>query len=253
MISISVVSTGQMEYVTRLLTSLASLKPAMSIEVILTENSKDDFDFDPDQFGFNIVKIVNETPQGFARNHNQAFKHVNGEYFLIINPDVIFLAEIFSLLIEDIQLDRGQIVAPLVISPEGLIEDSFRRVPSPIEIISRQITQGKRRHFPITGEFVEPDWIAGMFLFMKSETFASLNGFDSGYYMYFEDVDFGSRARLAGLKLVVDTRCKIEHGAQRASHSSLRYLRIHIQSAWRYFTSDVYREIRHLNTETSPN
>jgi GT2 family glycosyltransferase len=253
MISISVISTGQMEYVTRLLTSLASLKPAQSIEIFLTENTKEEFGFDLDQFDFNIVRIVNETPHGFARNHNQAFEHINGEYFLIINPDVVFLDDIFPLLVEDIELDRGQIVAPIVISPEGLIEDSFRRVPSPIEIISRQITPGKRRHFPITGEFVEPDWIAGMFLFMKSETFASLNGFDAGYYMYFEDVDFGSRARLAGLRLVVDTRCKIEHGAQRTSHSSLRYLRIHIQSAWRFFTSDVYREIRRLNMKTGPN
>lgn len=244
MVSISIVSTFQLKLVRRLISSLSACVPSVPIEIILTQNPGESTPFDPDQFDYKIKRIVNDETRGFALNHNEAFKHAKGDYFLILNPDVIFLEDVFPYLIEDIKIGRGQVVAPLVVNQDGGIEDSFRRVPTPYELILRRLIPNMRHHQPITGEYIEPEWIAGMFLFMRTDTFASLGGFDPGYFMYFEDVDFGSRASLAGIKLLIDTRCKIEHAGQRASQSTLRYLRIHLQSAARFFTSEVYRNFR---------
>jgi hypothetical protein len=90
---------------------------------------------------------------------------------------------------------------------------------------------------------VEPDWIAGIFMLMKSETYREINGLDEKYRLYFEDVDFCARAKLAGLKLIVDTNTRIQHNAHRASRRKLVYLLWHIQSAVRFFTSPTYKKV----------
>ncbi len=86
-------------------------------------------------------------------------------------------------------------------------------------------------------------------MIMLSETFARLNGLDEQYKMYFEDVDFGTRARLEGYKLLVDTRYRLIHDAQRMSRRSPQYLLLHLISAFRFFTSDVYRNAKKENPD----
>ena len=81
-------------------------------------------------------------------------------------------------------------------------------------------------------------------MFMRSETYRVLNGFDEKYRLYFEDVDFCARAQLAGLKILVDTNIRIQHDAHHASRKNLIYLFWHIQSAFRFFTSPVYKKIK---------
>jgi GT2 family glycosyltransferase len=80
-----------------------------------------------------------------------------------------------------------------------------------------------------------------MFMLMKSATYREIRGFDERYRLYFEDVEFCARARLAGLKLMVDTNVKIQHNAHRASRKEFIYLLWHLQSAIRFFTSPTYK------------
>ena len=68
---------------------------------------------------------------------------------------------------------------------------------------------------------------------------------DEKYRLYFEDVDFCTRARLKGMKLLVDPQIQVRHDAQRSSRRKLYYLFLHTQSALRFFTSPVYRQALH--------
>jgi GT2 family glycosyltransferase len=65
---------------------------------------------------------------------------------------------------------------------------------------------------------------------------------DERYRLYFEDVDFCTRARLKGMKLIVDSQAQVRHDARRSSRKSFYYLFLHTQSAVRFFTSPVYRQ-----------
>ncbi len=44
------------------------------------------------------------------------------------------------------------------------------------------------------------DQVEGAFFFVRRRVFKELNGFDETFFMYFEDVDFAFRAKLAGWK-----------------------------------------------------
>ncbi len=244
LISVSIVSHGQTALVKRLLQSIEQFEDLERIELIITENIADEnIHYQLGSFA-NALVLENTKPQGFAVNHNQAFKHAGGEYFCVMNPDVVFVERLFSKLIDHVQSGNGDIVAPLVVNSAFEVQDSFRQIPTPIDIIMRRFLSTKSIVLLEESNFIRPGWIAGIILFMHAANFRKLNGFDEKYYLYFEDVDFSSRARLAGLKLLVDPNSKILHDARRQSRINLQYIFHHLRSAMQFFTSPVYQEVK---------
>ena len=135
-------------------------------------------------------------------------------------------------------------IAPKIVDENGTAQDSFRALPSPFEIIRRRLPGYKFKPYqPDHDGLIRPDWLAGMFWLMDSDVYRKLGGMDERYRLYFEDVDFCTRARLAGMKILVDARAQIRHDAQRSSRKNPYYLFLHIWSAIRFFTSPVYRQI----------
>lgn len=246
MLSISIVSHGQSGLVKRLLRSIHNNEDYKNIEIFITENSHDEPVKISDLPFPNTQIFVNSKPKGFATNHNRAISEAQGEYFCLLNPDVIFTEAIFTRLIRNLDLNRGQIVAPLVLNSEMKIQDSFRKIPTVMDLLGRRI-QERPISIPAHEKFIHPQWIAGIFLLMGRGTYSLLGGLDERFYLYFEDVDLGCRARLEGMKLLIDTRCSIIHDGVRASRSEFRYLLRHLQSAIRFYASDVYRKTKILD------
>jgi GT2 family glycosyltransferase len=75
---------------------------------------------------------------------------------------------------------------------------------------------------------------------MKSGTYRRLNGMDEKFRLYFEDVDFCTRARLNKMKIAVNANIKIRHDAQRSSRKKIYYLLLHTCSAFKFFSSAIY-------------
>jgi len=242
LVTVSIVSHGDSKKVSHLLASIRKHELAASIQVIITDNLGNEI---PDIHGspwgsFHILR--NEQNRGFAHNHNHAFQLAKGEYFCVLNPDVIFIQSIFSKLFERIYVLQADIIAPLVVDAKGMVQDSFRDLPTPLEIV--------RRRFPgytfdstiaESSDVIEPDWMPGIFYLMRGSTYRELGGMNEKYRLYFEDVEFCTRARLAGLKLLVDTSIRVQHDAHRASRKKLIFFLWHIQSAIRFFSSPIYR------------
>jgi GT2 family glycosyltransferase len=252
MISISLVSHAQMPLVHRLLESIAGVVGRdFPLEFILTENRDRSGVSIEGMPGMTIRTIVNPNPYGLAKNHNQAFQNAKGDYYCVINPDVIFTEDVFPILIDQISSNNADVVAPLVFDSSDILQDSFRDLPTPSDLIRRRLGVERSLAPPITpGELVRPDWIAGIVLLMKASTYNLIGGFDERYHLYFEDVDFSCRARLAGLSLAVVSDCSVIHEARRASHSNLRPFIWHTISAIRFFSSSVYWRARSLDKMT---
>lgn len=246
LITFSVVSHGDSAKIGRLLTSLREQEAnTKHFQIILTDNLGQELpEFDPAPWAALHI-LRNPAPLGFAHNHNNAFQIAQGEWFAILNPDLVFEQAVFGKLLDRIQADRNTILAPYIVDNSGQVQDSFRQLPTPLELIWRRLPAYKFEALePDRDGFIHPDWIAGMFLFMSQEVYRKLGGMDARYRLYFEDVDFCTRARLAGMKVLVDTHLRIRHDAQRSSRKRFYYLLLHTQSAVRFFNSPVYRQAR---------
>jgi hypothetical protein len=245
LLTLSIVSHGDAKKIKRLLESLYQYERVDLFQTILTDNLGDNIPDITDSKWQSFTIIRNKKELGFSRNHNLAFKLAQGKYFCVLNPDVLFEQEVFQHLISLLANGQADIVAPLIVDTNAVRQDSFRDFPTPFEIVRRRLPGYRFSSSPAATTFglIRPDWIAGIFMLMKSETYRDLNGFDENYRLYFEDVELCARAQLAGMKLVVDTNIQVRHDAHRASRKKLNYLLWHIQSAIRFFTSPVYKAI----------
>ncbi|CAN5367032.1 N/A [soil metagenome] len=249
-ISLSIVSHGNQDSAVRLLEDLARLG-RKDVEVILTINVPEPWPahLESKANPLDLKLIRNAQPKGFAANHNAAFAVSSGENFVFLNPDIRLLDDPFDILLAAIAATPDVICAPLVLNDAHEVEDSARNYPSPYFLckkllgkllgisLARDVIRG-------TDDFLMPDWVAGMFVMAPRAIYQELDGLSERYHLYYEDVDFCARARLAGYQIQVCKRATVIHQAQRASHRKLRYLAWHVQSACKFFTSAAYLRIQ---------
>ena len=233
-ISISIVSHGQLNIVNNLLSDLRTLYFDDIVEIILTINIPEDESFINSNLDI-INKIIrNEFPKGFGANHNYAFNFSTKTFFLVINPDVR-LNDIDLKLLTGILLKNNYgVIAPLVYSSKGALEDSARFFPTLNNISKRIIFKNKTPDYSNFDPIIFVDWVAGIFMLFKSDIFLAVNGFDERYFMYLEDADICSRVSSLGFPVVLCTNFSIIHDARRESHRKPRYLFWHIKSMFRF-------------------
>jgi len=90
-------------------------------------------------------------------------------------------------------------------SPLGQLESSAR-----LGVLSRML----KRHVvtpPIRGAAHECDWISGASLIARREVFEQIGLMDEGYFLYFEEADFCTRARKVGWQVWFAPESRIIH------------------------------------------
>lgn len=231
MISVSLVSHGHGSMVWQLVEQLI-VCPEVT-QVIVTLNIPETCSA---ELHDKVCLLRNDIPKGFGANHNAAFTLASGDFYCVINPDIELTQNPFSTLAE-VLVDRGaSLVAPLVVGATGLPEDSMRRFLTPWGMVKRVLGFDSGAYYLQPDEvYVEPDWVAGMFMLFHSKAYASMGGFDERYFMYCEDTDICTRLWKAGHKVVGCLSVSVIHNAQRASRKSLKHLIWHLKSMFRYF------------------
>ena len=238
-ITISVVSHRQASLATNLIADVKAYC-GETLPIILTLNVAEE----PTELPSGIKVIQNSRPKGFGANHNAAFREAATEYFCVVNPDVRLKMDPFPALLEALTDRDVGVAAPLVKSPSGTLEDSARRFPTVTRLAAKLFGRSPRLDYETASARISPDWVAGMFMLFRSDTYRSMNGFDERYFLYYEDVDLCARLRLSGAKVIVEPAADVVHDARRASHGNLRHASWHARSILRYLLSASYRGLR---------
>jgi GT2 family glycosyltransferase len=250
-LTVSIVSHRQGELVARVLHDLEHCT-AVPLEVVLTVNVPETLPFDPRSFSYPVNVIGNDAPKGFGANHNAAFRAARGRFFCVMNPDIRLARDPFPGLLRELEREDVGVVAPAVTSPSGEPEDSARRFPTLASLLMKAFAGGTQVDYPGAAEKFEPEWVAGMFLLLRSSTFRELRGFDEGFFLYYEDVDLCMRLRAAGLRVVWVPDVAVVHEARRESRRNLRYLAWHVKSVARYLVVTRRRGRDRLATRRPP-
>lgn len=235
-VTVSIVSHGHDADVARLLASLdRHLVPdGAEVRIVLTENL-------PPREGaapasrFDLHRIVNPRPKGFGANHNQAFRAMACDWFLVLNPDIwldgpLDLGGLAALSGQDV------VLSATILDPDGAVADFERPFVTPVALARRLAG------WPRTAD--GPTWFAAIFLAIPAPVYAALGGFDEGYHMYVEDCDLGWRARALDVPLRVQTGWQVRHHAYRASRRSLRHLLWHVASLARFWRKCLSAALR---------
>lgn len=230
-VCLSVVSHGQSAIVRDLLDDLARLRPPSLKRVIVTCNLPETVAL-PAAPPFLVEVVNNAAPVGFSANHNAAFRRCNEPYFAACNPDIRLNEDPFPALLGALRAGWA-LSAPAVINGRGELQDSARRLLTPLDILMRRFA--RRR-----AEYERPAWFAGMFLVFRSEVFRALGGFDEKFFMYCEDADICARAVLESDGIAFCPDATVVHEARRDSLRALRPLKWHVVSLLKLWFSRSY-------------
>jgi N-acetylglucosaminyl-diphospho-decaprenol L-rhamnosyltransferase len=238
-ITVSVVSHGQGGLVAALLEDLACC-PNVSA-VVLTQNIPEVDIPCPASLQPRLRVICNEYPRGFASNHNQAFRFCEASMFAVLNPDIRLRGDPFPQLARALEMSSGGVIAPAVRNPSGDLEDSARKFPTPLRLLRKLMGLGDGRIWIEGATPQDVDWTAGMFLLFPANVYSELEGFDEGFFLYYEDVDICTRLWRSGRRVILHPGVTVIHAAQRASRRKLRYLKWHLSSMFHYFVKHAWR------------
>jgi GT2 family glycosyltransferase len=211
------------------------------VEVLLTVNVPEALPFGENDFGSPLRILRNPAPRGFGANHNAAFAGAKGGCFCVLNPDIRLTMDPLPLLVEALADGKAGVAAPRILNPGGGIEDSARRFPTLWTIVRKAFARAPRHDYEIAGAPLHPDWVAGMFMLLRSAVYREIGGFDERYFLYYEDVDLCLRLRRQGYAVVLEPRATALHDARRASHSDVMHLFWHARSLARYLGSRAAR------------
>ena len=185
---------------------------------------------------------------GFGAGHNYVLHKIKNlsKNHLILNPDVSFKPSVIPNLIT--KLNRHEIVsmiAPKVLFPDGSHQYSCRRYPRISELLARrftslqplfksQINKGKYQDKELESSFFA-EYITGCFHLYKTEDFIKLNGFDSRYFLYMEDVDICKKIENLDKQKLYYPKEEIIHVLKQGSSKDFNLFIKHTSSAIKYF------------------
>jgi N-acetylglucosaminyl-diphospho-decaprenol L-rhamnosyltransferase len=183
---------------------------------------------------------------GYGTAANRGVATLGDEYgwIVVANPDLEFGPSSLDALFEAAaRWPRGGSFGPLIREPSGRIYPSARLVPSLGRGIGHAVMgpvwaeNPWSRAYRQSSSVVEREagWLSGSCLLLRREAFDSIDGFDTRYFMYFEDVDLGDRLGRAGWQNVYVPSAEVVHiQGHSTARSSERMLAAHHESAYRF-------------------
>jgi N-acetylglucosaminyl-diphospho-decaprenol L-rhamnosyltransferase len=234
--SVSIVSHGQGAILADLLKDLSELNwhGGATFELIVTLNIPEDEEWLDVARGMQVTVLRNAAKQGYGTNHNAAFRAARGEFFIVANPDL----RLHDLQLEELWREARKsnvgVCGPLVLAPDGGLDDSARRFPTIRRLFLRKLLRQRDPDYSPPSAAVPVDWLAGMFMVFPSAVYRSISGFDERYFMYFEDVEICRLLHRRKFEVVWVGTTAVTHHAARASRRSLRHMRWYAASLLRY-------------------
>lgn len=199
-------------------------------------------------WNFDIEYIPHENT-GYGSSHNIALKKAiefGSDYHVVLNPDIEFDSNVLKSLMNYMNENSDVVyVLPKVIYPNGELQYLCKLLPTPADLILRRFLpkislikkMDERYSLMDSGynKIMNPPCLSGCFMFLRVRTLCENNlFFDERYFMYLEDFDFMRRLHRVG-KTVYYPKVTIIHNHAKESYKSVKMLKIHIQSAIKYF------------------
>jgi GT2 family glycosyltransferase len=185
---------------------------------------------------------------GFGRGHNVILEEVTkqSKYHIILNPDVLFERGTVEKICEFMERspDVG-LTIPKVIDEHGVLQNSYKRLPAPFDLMLRRfgsvfssVFKKRLERYEMLDKDLSKSFdvpsVSGCFMFFRNSALRDIGFFDDRYFIYLEDVDI-SRRMMARYRNVYFPDAVIVHLHARASYKFNKLLFVHIQSAIKYF------------------
>jgi N-acetylglucosaminyl-diphospho-decaprenol L-rhamnosyltransferase len=196
-LSVSIVNTNSREL---LLACLETLRGTPA-EIVVLDNASEDGSADAVRERFPDVRVLaQEFRAGFGANHNTVIRSTEGRYVYVLNEDTTADDWGFARIVEYLDArPRVAALGPRLTYPDGRLQDSAWRFPTPLVSTLGLLTVGKLGVKQSRGDAPHAvDWVMGAALVLRRDALDEVGLFDDEFFLYSEEVDLQFRLRQAG-------------------------------------------------------
>jgi len=237
------------------LESFARHKSRDECEVVVVDNCSSDGTAGFVESTYPWVRLVRlPANAGLSAGINAGVHASSGDYVAVINPDVRFDADPLSPLAAYLRThpDVG-VVAPKLLNDDGTLQLSCRAFPgystvlfNRYSLLTRLMPRNRLSRDYLMSDFDhasirDVDWVSGAALMFPRRVFDELGGWDPGFFLFNEDVDFCRRAHDAGYRVVYDPDAVVFHRIGISEAASARIVLERHKSIWRYYRKHLRR------------
>jgi len=222
LVSVIIVNYNGLRFMEECIQSLAHAFDKYRIEIVVVDNASSDGSQDWLRTRQDIVYIESKENTGFTGGNNLGASHARGSRFLFINNDTRTISQLDPLVNlldnphvglvacrlqygnQSQQFSFGFDHRPIRIALSWLGVEKWHMLPS----IFRRLETNPAAYLQ---DHSDLGWVSGACFAMRATDWAALGGFDTGFFMYCEDVDLCMRVRQRGLRIAYIANCQVIH------------------------------------------
>ncbi|MFC5734295.1 glycosyltransferase family 2 protein [Cytobacillus gottheilii] len=245
-ISASIVTYNNEREIRGVLNSLLDSSVKDLIDIYVVDNCSTDRTIKILQNTYKNINLINmKSNVGYGRGHNAAIQVAKSKYHLVINPDINFDINLIENLISYLESNEDIVLCiPNVHDNDNNLKHPPKKDPTIRYLIGRYFASRGGIFKKWADEYeckntnlvrpFEIEFCSGSFMAARTETLQKLDGFDSRYFLYFEDADLSRKMRKMG-KVVCNPNYYVQHEGKRESHKSIKGLQMMLSSMFKYF------------------
>lgn len=254
-VSVVVVSYNSRRFLPALLASVRAHTAGVAYEAIVVDNASSDGSADLVESEFPWARAVRrESNGGLSEAINAGVAASSGRCIAVLNPDVTFDHDVLTPLASFLaaHADAG-VVAPKLLDPDGTLQLSCRAFPdhatalfARYSLLTRLAPGNRFSRRYLMSDFdhartQDVDWVSGAALMFSRAAFDRVGGWDAGFFLFSEDVDFCKRVHDAGLRVVYYPHVWVSHRIGISRQAPPRVIVERHRSMWRYYRKHLRR------------
>jgi N-acetylglucosaminyl-diphospho-decaprenol L-rhamnosyltransferase len=212
-------------------------------EVIVVDNGSTDGTVALVRERFPEVRVIEQENRGMGGGNNTGMRAGDGRYFFLLNSDAWVVDDGLERLVEFAdEHSEAAVVGPRLRNVDGSLQRSVRGEPTLWRLATeylfiRKLAPRSQLLNPLYAggfdheEVTEADWLFGPALLVRREAADAVGLFDEDFFMFSEEVDWMTRFRRAGWKVLFFPGAEVVHvgGASHGGNLYVENLRGHLR------------------------
>jgi N-acetylglucosaminyl-diphospho-decaprenol L-rhamnosyltransferase len=212
-------------------------------DVVVVDNGSKDGTVELVRERFPEMRLIEQENKGMGGGNNAGMRAADGRYFFLLNSDAWVVDDSIAQLVAFADAHpEAAVVGPKLLNTDGTLQRSARGEPTLWRLATeylaiRKLAPHSGRLNPLyRGDFdhdrvAEVDWLSGSALLVRREAADAVGLFDEDFFMFSEEVDWMTRFRRAGWKVLFYPDAEVVHvgGASHGGSMYVENLRGHLR------------------------